>query len=199
MTATTPRRAPGRPMDPELAQRFITGGIELIAEQGLHRLNTDVLAARIHAGKAGFYRRWPDVDHFLADVTRYIAAAPVDYPEPRTTRTDLAALVLHQVCGDVGLVRAALLARLPYSPVLAEAWADDDGPAGQLFLASERVMAGQTAMPCWFAVLHRRIVGLVAELLWQRLTSGVEPSNSLVRRAVDLLLDDVDRIAKAVA
>jgi AcrR family transcriptional regulator len=76
-TAST-RRAGGRPRDPELAGRFIEAGIRCIAERGLHRFSVDVVAADIRAGKAGFYRRWDSVDHFLADVIRRLAVQPAD-------------------------------------------------------------------------------------------------------------------------
>jgi AcrR family transcriptional regulator len=65
-------------MDPTLAGRFLDAGARAIAEQGLHRFSVDAVAAEIHAGKAAFYRRWPSVDHFLADIVLRLAAQPVD-------------------------------------------------------------------------------------------------------------------------
>lgn len=128
MTAPTPLRPPGRPRDPSVTQRYIEAGINLIAEQGLHRLNPHVLARRIQAGKAGFYRRWRDVDDFLVDVVRSIGAVPVPFPDPRTPRSDLTALVVHQVGGDRGRVMAELLGRIRHSAKLQEAWTTGDGP-----------------------------------------------------------------------
>lgn len=76
MTDTIVRKA-GRPLDPDLAGRYIDAGIQMIDEVGLQNLTVDRLAARIHAGKAAFYRRWPSVHHFLADVVRRLQVEPV--------------------------------------------------------------------------------------------------------------------------
>lgn len=68
---TTSRDRTGRPLDPDVGERFIVAGIGVIADRGLQALRVDSLAKQIRAGKAGFYRRWPDTDYFLADIVRY--------------------------------------------------------------------------------------------------------------------------------
>lgn len=138
---SAPRPGPGRPMDADLSRRYVAAAVELIVERGLHRLNSDVLAHRISAGKAGFYRRWTDIDHFLVDVARALAAEPVPYPQPRTAVTDLVALVLHQTAGNRGLVLAELLTRVPHNPALREAWLSTGGPWWAVFNAIADVTA----------------------------------------------------------
>jgi AcrR family transcriptional regulator len=49
---------PGRPLSAELSEQLISVAVDILAEEGWGRLNSDRVAARAHAGKAGIYRRW---------------------------------------------------------------------------------------------------------------------------------------------
>lgn len=98
-------RGVGRPRNPTLDNRFLAAAVLLIAEYGLHALNVNLLAGTLHAGKASFYRRWPSIDHFLADVVRYLAAHPVGDVTAdailRTSGRQVRALVEDQLLDDV--------------------------------------------------------------------------------------------------
>ena len=50
---------PGRPLSSELSEQLLSVAVDILAEEGWGRLNSDRVAARAHAGKAGIYRRWP--------------------------------------------------------------------------------------------------------------------------------------------
>jgi AcrR family transcriptional regulator len=50
---------PGRPLSAELSEQLLTVAVDILAEEGWGRLNSDRVAARARAGKAGIYRRWP--------------------------------------------------------------------------------------------------------------------------------------------
>ena len=50
---------PGRPLSAELSEQLVSVAVEILAEEGWGRLNSDRIAARARAGKAGIYRRWP--------------------------------------------------------------------------------------------------------------------------------------------
>jgi AcrR family transcriptional regulator len=50
---------PGRPLNPELSEQLLSVAVDILAEEGWGRLNSDRIAARARAGKAGIYRRWP--------------------------------------------------------------------------------------------------------------------------------------------
>ena len=50
---------PGRPLSAELSEQLLSVAVDILAEEGWGRLNSDRVAARAHAGKAGIYRRWP--------------------------------------------------------------------------------------------------------------------------------------------
>ena len=50
---------PGRPLSSELSDQLLSVAVDILAEEGWGRLNSDRIAARARAGKAGIYRRWP--------------------------------------------------------------------------------------------------------------------------------------------
>jgi AcrR family transcriptional regulator len=52
-------RPPGRPLSTELSDQLVNVAVDILADEGWGRLNSDRIAARAHAGKAGIYRRWP--------------------------------------------------------------------------------------------------------------------------------------------
>jgi AcrR family transcriptional regulator len=50
---------PGRPLSTELSGQLVSVAVDILADEGWGRLNSDRIAARARAGKAGIYRRWP--------------------------------------------------------------------------------------------------------------------------------------------
>src|SRR4051794_19195389 len=83
---------PGRPLSAELSEQLLTVAVDILAEEGWGRLNSDRIAARARAGKAGIYRRWPT----MAALARHAVGrfTLVDLPEDAgSLRGDLAALV----------------------------------------------------------------------------------------------------------
>lgn len=52
-------RAPGRPLSAELSEQLLAVSVDILADEGWGRFNSDRVAARARAGKAGIYRRWP--------------------------------------------------------------------------------------------------------------------------------------------
>ncbi|WP_242658121.1 TetR-like C-terminal domain-containing protein [Klenkia brasiliensis] len=59
LPASAPHRSPGRPLSPELSEQLVAVAVDILADEGWGRLNSDRVAARARAGKAGIYRRWP--------------------------------------------------------------------------------------------------------------------------------------------
>jgi len=51
--------SPGRPLSAELSEQLLNVAVDILADEGWSRLNSDRIAARARAGKAGIYRRWP--------------------------------------------------------------------------------------------------------------------------------------------
>jgi AcrR family transcriptional regulator len=52
---------PGRPLSSELSEQLLAVAVDILSEEGWGRLNSDRIAARARAGKAGIYRRWPSM------------------------------------------------------------------------------------------------------------------------------------------
>jgi AcrR family transcriptional regulator len=83
---------PGRPLSAELSEQLVAVAVDILAEEGWGRLNSDRIAARARAGKAGIYRRWPTMAalarHAVGRFT--LVTVPDDHG---SLRGDLSALV----------------------------------------------------------------------------------------------------------
>ncbi|MBY3554096.1 TetR family transcriptional regulator [Modestobacter lapidis] len=79
-------------MSAELSDQLLSVAVDILADEGWGRLNSDRIAARAKAGKAGIYRRWPTMAalarHALARST--LVQLPAD---SGSLRTDLAGLL----------------------------------------------------------------------------------------------------------
>jgi AcrR family transcriptional regulator len=77
---TTGARPPGRPLSTELSEQLVAVAMDILADEGWGRLNSDRVAARARAGKAGIYRRWPTMAalarHALSSAT--LVQVPAD-------------------------------------------------------------------------------------------------------------------------
>ena len=83
---------PGRPLSTELSDQLLSVAVDILAEEGWGRLNSDRIAARARAGKAGIYRRWPTMAALTRQaVGRFNLVSPV--PEGDSLREDLVGLV----------------------------------------------------------------------------------------------------------
>ena len=83
---------PGRPLSTELSEQLISVAVDILAEEGWGRLNSDRIAARARAGKAGIYRRWPT----MAALARSAVSRFTLVPPPAagaSLREDLVGLV----------------------------------------------------------------------------------------------------------
>jgi AcrR family transcriptional regulator len=76
---STGARPPGRPLSTELSEQLVAVAMDILADEGWGRLNSDRVAARARAGKAGIYRRWPT----MAALARHAlsTATLVEVPE----------------------------------------------------------------------------------------------------------------------
>ncbi|MCZ2858516.1 TetR-like C-terminal domain-containing protein [Blastococcus sp. VKM Ac-2987] len=71
---------PGRPLSAELSEQLLAVAVDILADEGWGRLNSDRIAARARAGKAGIYRRWPTMAALArAAVSRFeLVVLPAD-------------------------------------------------------------------------------------------------------------------------
>src|SRR5215213_3315009 len=83
---------PGRPLSSELSEQLLSVAVDILAEEGWGRLNSDRIAARARAGKAGIYRRWPTMAALTRHaVGRFTLVSPL--PDGDSLREDLLGLV----------------------------------------------------------------------------------------------------------
>ena len=85
-------RSPGRPLSAELSDQLVAVAVDILADEGWGRLNSDRVAARARAGKAGIYRRWPT----MSALVRHAVGGFDLVPRPAdqgSLRNDLIALL----------------------------------------------------------------------------------------------------------
>ncbi|MCV2490643.1 TetR/AcrR family transcriptional regulator C-terminal ligand-binding domain-containing protein [Geodermatophilus sp. YIM 151500] len=83
---------PGRPLSAELSEQLMSVAVDILADEGWSRLNSDRIAARARAGKAGIYRRWPSMAALVHHAVGRFSL--VETPDDEgSLRGDLAALV----------------------------------------------------------------------------------------------------------
>jgi AcrR family transcriptional regulator len=83
---------PGRPLSTELSEQLISVAVDILAEEGWGRLNSDRIAARARAGKAGIYRRWPTMAALARTAVSRFSLVSVP-PDGGSLRADLLGLV----------------------------------------------------------------------------------------------------------
>ena len=83
---------PGRPLSAELSEQLLSVAVDILADEGWSKLNSDRVAARARAGKAGIYRRWPSMAAMAGSAVGRSTLVRVP-PDQGSLRDDLAALV----------------------------------------------------------------------------------------------------------
>lgn len=180
---------PGRPLSSELSEQLLAVAVDILAEEGWGRLNSDRVAARARAGKAGIYRRWPTMSALARHaVSRFrLVELPAD---TGSLRGDLAALVdrwrrpldreERAVASLVGAARHDEELRAGLDAALV-------GPLGAaVATVGERAAArGEAVQQARLALL-----GSVLEaFLWQRYTAAGDGATAA--EDLDRLVDDV--------
>jgi len=83
---------PGRPLSAELSEQLLAVAVDILAEDGWSRLNSDRVAARARAGKAGIYRRWSSMPVMVRDAISRFELVPLPQ-DTGSLRGDLVALL----------------------------------------------------------------------------------------------------------
>ena len=180
---------PGRPLSAELSDQLVAVAVDILADEGWGRLNSDRIAARAHAGKAGIYRRWPSMAALARDaVGRFsLVSAPQD---AGSLRADLVALAARwtqpldreerAVASIVGVARHEEELRSGLDAALVQPLADVVEEIGaRAVRRGEPVDAGRLAL-----------LGSVLEAFWwQRYTTPGDGAMS--QEQVERVVDDV--------
>lgn len=180
---------PGRPLSAELSEQLVSVAVDILADEGWGRLNSDRVAARARAGKAGIYRRWPTMAalarHALSRFT--LVTTPEDHG---SLRADLLALVAgwtrpldreeRAVASVVGAARHEEELRAGLDAALVRPLADAVTAIGARALARGEVTG----------TARLALLGSVLEAFWwQRFTSAGDGSMTEVQ--VRSVVDDV--------
>lgn len=193
---------PGRPLSPELSVALLSVAVDILAEDGWARLNSDRVAARARAGKAGIYRRWPSMAALVREAVAGfdLVPGPVDRG---SVRDDLLELVGRWTCPLDREERAA-------ASIIGAARHDEDLRAGLEAAVARPLSAavagiGERAATRGEGVAPSRLALLGATLeafWWQRYTaagSGAMDGGRVLGLVDDVLLPIVGILPTPVA
>ena len=180
---------PGRPLSTELSEQLLSVAVDILAEEGWGRLNSDRIAARARAGKAGIYRRWPTMAALARSAVSRFDLVPTP-PAGDSLREDLSGLVARwthpldrqerAVASLVGAARHEEDLRVGLDDALVRPLARAVAELGRR--ATER---GEPVDPSRLALL-----GSVLEAFWwQRYTAAGD--GAMTADQVDHVIDDV--------
>ena len=180
---------PGRPLSTELSGQLVSVAVDILAEEGWGRLNSDRIAARARAGKAGIYRRWPS----MAALARHTLSGFTLVPAVEDTgslRGDLLALVWRwtspldreerAAAGLVGAARHEDELRLGLEAALVQPLA-----AAVQELGARCAARGEPLDPHRLDLLST----LVEAFWWQRYTAGGD--GAMDAGTVECIVDEI--------
>jgi AcrR family transcriptional regulator len=179
---------PGRPLSAELSEQLLSVAVDILADEGWGKLNSDRVAARAHAGKAGIYRRWPTMAAMARSAVARFTLVRVP-PDQGSLRDDLAALVdrwrrpldreERAAASLVGAARHEEELHAGLEAALVRPLADAVQTIGARAAArGQEVPAARLALLC----------SVIEAFWWQRYTSAHGPMS---REEVQRVLDDV--------
>jgi AcrR family transcriptional regulator len=180
---------PGRPLSSELSEQLISVAVDILAEEGWGRLNSDRIAARARAGKAGIYRRWPTMAALARHaVGRFqLVATPDDEGSLREDLFALAARWTHPldreeraVASIVGAARHEEELRAGLDDALVRPLA-----AAVAELGRRSEARGEPIEPGRLALLG----SVVQAFWWQRFTAAGD--GAMTAEQVERVVDDV--------
>ncbi|MGY1762725.1 TetR-like C-terminal domain-containing protein [Geodermatophilus sp. SYSU D00779] len=179
---------PGRPLSAELSEQLLSVAVDILADEGWGKLNSDRVAARAHAGKAGIYRRWPTMAAMARSAVGRFTLVRVP-PDQGSLRDDLAALVdrwrrpldreERAAASLVGAARHEEDLRAGLEAALVRPLA-----AAVQVIGAREAERGQEVPAARLALLS----SVIEAFWWQRYTSAHGPMS---REEVQHVLDDV--------
>jgi AcrR family transcriptional regulator len=180
---------PGRPLSSELSEQLLSVAVDILADEGWGRLNSDRIAARARAGKAGIYRRWPSMAALARTaVGRFrLVALPEDAGSLRADLLSLASRWTRPldreeraVASLVGAARHEEQLRAGLDAALVRPLADVVAELGRR--SHER---GEPIEPGRLALLG----SVLQAFWWQRYTAGGD--GAMTADEVECVVDDV--------
>jgi AcrR family transcriptional regulator len=180
---------PGRPLSAELSDQLLSVAVDILAEEGWGKLNSDRVAARARAGKAGIYRRWPTMAAMARQAVGRFSLVHVP-PDTGSLRDDLWALVdrWRRPLDREERATASLVGAARHDEDLRAGL--DDALVRPLAQAVEAIGARAAERGQEVPTSRLALLGSVLEAFWwQRFTSARGAmSGEQVRRVVDDVL-----------
>jgi len=188
-------RPPGRPLSSELSDQLVAVAMDILADEGWGRLNSDRVAARAKAGKAGIYRRWPTMSalarHALS--TTSLVEIPAD---TGSLSTDLCGLLVRwtQPLDRSERAAASLVGAARHDEELRAGL--DEALLRPLGSAVREIAAREAARGRELTAERVALLGSVLEALWwQRYTpfaAGPRSSAEVEQLVADVLVPIVE-------
>jgi AcrR family transcriptional regulator len=180
---------PGRPLSAELSEQLLAVAVDILAEDGWSRLNSDRIAARARAGKAGIYRRWSSMPVMVREAVSRFDLVPVP-DDTGSLRGDLLALLARwtEPLNRQERATASIVGASRFDDDLRAAL---DAALGQPLTAAVTEL-GQRALERGELTDPARLLllGSVLEAFWwQRLTAAGDGATEQVQ--VERIVDDV--------
>lgn len=180
---------PGRPLSAELSEQLTSVAVDILADEGWGRLNSDRVAARARAGKAGIYRRWPTMAALARHaLSRFdIVPVPVDHG---SLRADLSALIS---CWTLPLSREEKAVASVVGPARHEQELRaglDAALVRPLAVAVDAIGARAAARGELGAPSRLALLGTVLEAFWWQRFTAVD-DGALTEAQVQSVVDDV--------
>jgi AcrR family transcriptional regulator len=91
-------RGPGRPRSADADKAIIAAALEMLADEGYHRLSIEAVAAAAGVGKATVYRRWPGKRELIADALASLNEGMPEPPPASLSTRERALLMMEHVC-----------------------------------------------------------------------------------------------------
>jgi AcrR family transcriptional regulator len=180
---------PGRPLSSELSEQLLSVAVDILAEEGWGRLNSDRIAARARAGKAGIYRRWPTMAALARSaVSRFtLVTTPADGGSLRADLVALAARWTRPLDREERAV-ASIVGAARHEEELREGL--DVALVRPLAAAVAAIGARADERGCLVEPARLALLGSVLQAFWwQRFTAAGDGAMS--RREVERVVDDV--------
>jgi AcrR family transcriptional regulator len=184
----------------ELSHQLVDVAVDILADDGWGKLNSDRVAARARAGKAGIYRRWPS----MAALARHAVGGFTLVPVPADTGTlrgdllDLVACWAHPLSREERAA-ASLVGAARHDELLREGLDEALVRPLAVAVATLGARAAERGQP----VDDERLAlfGSVLEAFWwQRFTGdGVRSEQQLERVVDDVLLPVLAPVAEVAA
>lgn len=92
------RRGPGRPRSADADRAIIAAALEMLADEGYHKLTIEAVATAAGVGKATVYRRWPSKYELVRDALSALNEGMPPPPPATLSTRERAQIMMEAAC-----------------------------------------------------------------------------------------------------